>query len=373
MAQELISQGVALLPAEEFFDSESHPLAANRSAMVSLAPWIGFALLLIVELDLFRFNTRVMATRNHWWTALLAIENKRVVLFAAVCIGVFSWQTAVDLRREAALDFSRGRLLRWFPIHFAALALYGALGWLGIRVGAVESAYGGIWFVLFAASGLALFATWLTIVMPLRSWMTWFLRSRMAIVAGLVAGLAAFRAGDLVRAMWSPILWEPVREFTFRTAAALLRLVGENVAVDPAQHLIRTSKFGVKIAYPCSGLEGVGLIWVLVAFYFWSCRRELRFPHVLLLLPIATIAMFTLNAVRIAALVLIGGWRRDIALSGFHTATGWLYLDAVALGLVLVSRRVRFFTRDAAELPASKVSDEAAFLLLPPPPLWPEL
>ncbi|MBV8126598.1 MAG: hypothetical protein JO114_02910 [Planctomycetaceae bacterium] len=42
----------------------------------------------------------------------------------------------------------------------------------------------------------------------------------------------------------------------------------------------------------------------------------------------------------------VGTWvSADIAVGGFHSQAGWLAFNAIALGLVLVSRRSPFFTK----------------------------
>jgi hypothetical protein len=86
-------------------------------------------------------------------------------------------------------------------------------------------------------------------------------------------------------------------------------------------------------------LEGIGLISVFVAGYIWFCRRELRFPAALILLPIGVASIWFLNVVRIAALILIGGWSPRVAIDGFHTVAGWLFYTVAACGIVVVSRR----------------------------------
>ena len=81
--------------------------------------------------------------------------------------------------------------------------------------------------------------------------------------------------------------------------------------------------------------------------YLWFFRERLRFPQAWLLIPLGTVVIWLANVVRIAALVAIGTWvSADIAAGGFHSQAGWLAFNAVALGLVLVSRRMRFFAKD---------------------------
>ncbi len=70
------------------------------------------------------------------------------------------------------------------------------------------------------------------------------------------------------------------------------------------------------------------------------------------------LSIWLLNSVRIAALILIGGWDQDIALKGFHSAAGWIFFNLVAVGLVWTSSQSRLLMQapagDRAENPATK-------------------
>jgi len=54
---------------------------------------------------------------------------------------------------------------------------------------------------------------------------------------------------------------------------------------------------------------------------------------------------YLLNAVRIAALILIGDTgAREIAVGGFHSQAGWIAFNVVALGFSVAARRMPYFT-----------------------------
>jgi exosortase E/protease (VPEID-CTERM system) len=114
-------------------------------------------------------------------------------------------------------------------------------------------------------------------------------------------------------------------------------------------------------------------MWVFLAAYFWFSRRRLRFPQVLLLIPLGTVVIWFANTMRITLLILIGTWGwPQIALGGFHSQAGWLIFGAIALGLVAVSNRSRYFVKASAadertvKSGASKVrSNLAAPYLIP--------
>jgi exosortase E/protease (VPEID-CTERM system) len=63
--------------------------------------------------------------------------------------------------------------------------------------------------------------------------------------------------------------------------------------------------------------------------------------------------------------VIIGGWHTRLGVAGFHSVAGWLYLNAVALGVVLASRRFNFFVRSDAPGSTTPAGADASFYLLP--------
>src|SRR5262249_4955353 len=119
---------------------------------------------------------------------------------------------------------------------------------------------------------------------------------------------------------------------------------------DPASFIIGTQAFRVRIAPDCSGYEGIGLIWVFLGVYLWLSRHELRFPRALLVLPLATVVIWFVNAVRITALVALGTWgSRAVALGGSPSQAGWVAFNAVALATVVLVQRLRFFHRASSD------------------------
>jgi exosortase E/protease (VPEID-CTERM system) len=74
-------------------------------------------------------------------------------------------------------------------------------------------------------------------------------------------------------------------------------------------------------------------------------RKECHFPRSFVLLPLGVTLIFLLNAVRIAALILIGSaGAQQIALGGFHSQAGWISFCAVGVGFCFVTQRVPWFT-----------------------------
>ena len=173
-------------------------------------------------------------------------------------------------------------------------------------------------------------------------------RSWGLILAALAVGAAACWAGRLTGAVLGPL-----NSATLGCVRLVLAVVCRDAVFEPGRGVVGTGAFAVEVAPECSGYEGIGLIWVFLSAYLWFCRRSLKFPQALWLLPIGTAVIWLANVARIVALIAVGTWvSPKVALGGFHSQAGWLAFNAVALGLVLVSRRLRVFAADG-ERPGS--------------------
>jgi len=105
------------------------------------------------------------------------------------------------------------------------------------------------------------------------------------------------------------------------------------------------------------------MMLLFLAGHLYMSRHTLRFPNVLVLIPLALLAIWLLNAVRVALLMVMGtAWSPEIAVQGFHSGAGWLNLTLVALATVWATRRFAWFTRQQAAL-ATPLSDDDILLL----------
>jgi exosortase E/protease (VPEID-CTERM system) len=79
------------------------------------------------------------------------------------------------------------------------------------------------------------------------------------------------------------------------------------------------------------------------------------------------VLLFLLNAVRIAALIVIGhAGAKDIAIKGFHSQAGWIAFNFVAFGFSAAARRLPWFSKDTVEpaaTPAETYNPATAYLL----------
>jgi exosortase E/protease (VPEID-CTERM system) len=177
----------------------------------------------------------------------------------------------------------------------------------------------------------------------------------------LAAAVAASAAIPLTEG-----LWRPASRLTFTLVQLFLRPFVAQMAVYPEILRLGTPRFAVTIADQCSGLEGIGLLLAFSIVWLVLFRDEVRFPHALALVPAGLVCLFLLNAVRIAALILIGdAGARDIAMGGFHSQAGWIAFNSVAFGLCVAARRLPWISAHPARREASveSGSNAAAYLI----------
>jgi exosortase E/protease (VPEID-CTERM system) len=325
--------------------------------------WGGLILLLLAELVALTlpFDPRGNLAQKGFWggfiyTAQLGIRPTFITTVAAAIF--FSWPI---LRQEfrTVLDESPDRITSagWFTAHLALLVLL----ILGTRAQAIDlksiDAWEG-WLLLWIVLSVAALATWLFSAMPPRFYVRWIVRSRSAMLTAVAVGLASYGLGN-----WMQELWGLLQHATFQMVATVLGLLGQAAVNRPDQFVLGTTRFAVRITAHCSGLEGVGLTCAFIGIYLWTNRRQLSFPGALILLPVGAVSIWVLNSIRIAALILIGNWNRDVALKGFHSAAGWIFFNLVAVGLVWASSKYGLFVKATENEPPT--ANPASGYLLP--------
>jgi exosortase E/protease (VPEID-CTERM system) len=224
-------------------------------------------------------------------------------------------------------------------VHFPFLAL--VVLWLG-----------------FALAGI------IVLCLAFAPWHVWRDASR---TLGMVWAYALAAAGLAACAMeWTQTLWAPTAFVTFDLVRLVLAPILPTLRSDPANLILFTPNFAIQVSDICSGLEGVGLMLAFCGAWLVYCRREFIFPRALLLVPAGLLLIFSLNVLRIAALVLIGdAGFTDVAVYGFHSQAGWIAFNCAACGIALVSRRSAWLQRSAAQDAAVRADNPTAAYLLP--------
>jgi len=248
-------------------------------------------------------------------TAELFGPRRRIALaLNAICFGLLFWLTAQLLAVA-------GRAKAPSPLLMAAYLLLAA-----------ACAFSLLWAAL-----------------PQAAWKQLGPRAGQVLGAGLLVGALAWGAG-----LASGLLWDHMQRVTLYLVFSLMLPFSDRLAFAPDEALIGTETFLVEVAPECSGIEGIGLITVVMGVFLWSARQRLRFPRALWLLPTAIGLVFFFNAVRIALLIAVGVYvSPEVALSGFHSKAGWLFFCAIALGLIALAQRSRSLQRPELQLTAA--------------------
>jgi len=346
------------------FENRNYHTIENPKSLVAtrrLGPVIALVLLLLAEvLGLtYRFDGQGLVEGGRWWSPLVAYLRylpQTVMAMAAAALVFGGPRLWAGLNSpEPELGSTRGR---------TTLLVIGHLGSFAILVGLTAAVWEGrfgkssmapVWIMAWLTMVVSTLGFWLAAVVPASAWRELARGGVGALSAAIAFGTLAILAGKLTVGLWGPLTGA-----TFWMVKLLLSVGFSGVVADPANQVLGTTGFQVEIAAECAGFEGIGLIWVFLGAYLWAFRRSLRFPQAFCLLPIGTVVMWLANAIRIALLITIGSLGSPaVALGGFHSQAGWLAFNAVALGLVVVSRKAQVFQRSEDSMTVSATSAES--------------
>ena len=250
----------------------------------------------------------------------------------------------------------------WYYLaaHVAAMCAFAALSahLFGSARGPLDDAIAVLWI----ATGVVAIAAAAFFFVPPRS-----LRDLLRNTGSAWIYAAAAACATPVFALTGKHLWQPATAATFHLAKFFLWPFVSTVTADPSARILGTPKFSVRIAPSCSGLEGMGLMLVFGALWLAFFHRDFRFPRALLLIPVGMGLIFLLNAVRIAALIMIGNaGAGNIALGGFHSQAGWIVFNLLALAMASLASRIPWLSsRPQSGVVARRTIDNptAAYLL----------
>ena len=322
---------------------------------------LGLVTLLVAELlyVTLHFDSQVLDQASSPWLRAVAWSPQylRVAITVAVVTLLLRGSRLAAALFVQARTASRSVRLGWLAVHLGALVLFVLVSTV-VFDPVVANRHAAMWVIAWFTLGAATIVAWALALVPHPIALPEAVRSRALIGLAFVLGSCAWLSGYL-----SEALWRPLAQFTFALVGGMLAVIYPQVVSNPEKLTLGTPTFKVVIAPECSGYEGIGLVLSFLIIYLWIFRRELRFPAVLLVLPIGVVIAWTANALRIVALIAIGtsGWRA-IALGGFHSQAGWLAFNAIALGFVVVLNRGRFFMKAVASAEARDVDTTSAYL-----------
>ena len=262
---------------------------------------------------------------------------------------VFTWPASLELIRSAAADSdSEPECNRALLVHIVIAALL--IGWSSIAFRYVSTPATAVasnlvrFALLVAAVGSILLA-----LASSRLWLQWYSAGRTGIAIGASFGFAVWIVKFLVRSAW----WS-ADGATLYGSYLILWLFGQHPTIGMHRHLLGVPGFKVQVTSECAGLEGVVLVALLTGLYLWLWRKELRFPAVLVLIPIGIAASWLLNMGRIAILVVLWVHHPVFAEKVFHSVAGWVLFNLIGVGLIAASNGFDVFRADGA----NRVTDE---------------
>lgn len=328
------------------------PIQADtwRTSAPGLLPWrIGvFAALLVTELLLISARTPHLALYDSSGLPGLIFDLGRwkariFVTLAVVCLLFWQGRSKGEIEQISAKLDGHGIDWRWLFSHLATMLLFGSLT-SALFENRFRGSQADLLVVAWAAIGAV--SVWLGAIafLPVDFW-----KAVWKSTSDLWAYIGVLVVGGSALASCTKPLWRVMAQGTVWLSSVMLRALPIGATVDWPSATMRAGKFALRIAPACSGYEGIGLILAFTAAWLWFFRKEWRFPHALVLIPLGIATIWIFNAIRVTALMLIGSAvSPEIAMQGFHSHAGWITFNIVALGTCLAARRI-----PALSLPSS--------------------
>ena len=202
------------------------------------------------------------------------------------------------------------------------------------------------------------------ILFPLKSLSEWALKNRVLTIFILVITMLTIHQEwiEAIVNFWSDLLLQP----TLDIALQVTQVMGLDAHLLPhGEHgpMFGTNRFVVEIWPACSGYEGMALMIALLATYCFLQQDQLRINRALWIIPLASLAMFVLNGIRIAVLIAIGHfYSPQLALNGFHVVGGWLNLLILLVASLVTLNTFPYFLKNPL-LPKVQRVEDLPFLL----------
>jgi exosortase E/protease (VPEID-CTERM system) len=293
----------------------------------------------------------VVRAAQHW-------GFRFAVAFAAAVL-VFGWVRAAPQLKSVDLLVRTTRVnARWVLVHILSIAVLVPVTYLLYREGTTVLPLLVALWAIFGASAV------LAGSLAMMPWPLW--RDTARSLGGTWLYAASVALLGIIAWQWSERLWAPTAGLTFDLVRRILLPIIPTLTADASTRILATDRFAVEISEACSGFEGMSLILAFTVAWLLYFRREYLFPRALLLIPAGLAAMFVLNVLRIAVLMLIGyAGFPDVASYGFHSQAGWIAFNSVACGLAFLSRRSSWFNRTASQsgVPAAADNPTAVYLM----------
>lgn len=339
-----------------------------------------FLVVLLVELIVITVNFEVPVTNAPdsgkmdnlagWLFIFTRVYWQVAVWVICACLFVLAPHYKTILN-EFVICLQGYRWLAWLMIHLLIFAAFLTVTSI-IFEQPPDPAYLTIpWFSIWISMAGATLALWLLALAPYNFWQGLMHDNRTRLLFGVLLGVCVWTIIEMFAHQEAPLaqkdLWLFFGGITLQIVYWLLSWFYNDLIYQPDSLIVGTASFPVEISHLCSGIEGILLITLFLAIYMWLFRRDLRFPQSLWLFPLGILAIWLANAVRIALLIAVGSsFSREVAEKGFHTHAGWIAFTLIAMGAIILSHRMRFFSVHQRGLVNSSNEATLATALLAP-------
>jgi exosortase E/protease (VPEID-CTERM system) len=325
-----------------------------------LRPLVALALLTVEYLAIsLVFDARQLATGN---AALARLSWVGLAGPSIVAFGTALWMLGGSQIRQALRtipSMPTSRIWARIAIHLGCFVLFFLMTALLFSGGEPPPGSPYVWASLWALTGLLNVGSLIPIAFGTRRLIRLIRELATPLMMATLLGFLAMGAG-----LTTLSLWRQLNAITLNSVASILSWLVSPIYFEPEKLSVGTPEFWVHVAPICSGYEGIGLIVVFLSAYLAVFHKRLRFPNVLVVLPVAVVLVWVFNVLRIVALILLGHfWSPEIAIGGFHSKAGWLVFCAVALGATWLTQRVPWFAAEGRQRSLSAQNPSAPFLL----------
>ena len=308
--------------------------------------WKDFTSLHFLNSDCDTINSNFKIKKLYFLTSFVKFS-----VFAGLLWVIFNGKNLyLDLKNLTAPFVTSSKIILLTGIHLAAFLVMVALnGYKESFCVFSANLHPNTIIIAFLSSGIIYTASTILLFAPVVFWFNYFKKnlkqlSMLMIFMWTLAYLATFHSFNLT--FFEKHLHYILFPITAGLVISILDLLHFPTSSDLTLHQISINEFSVEITPKCLGYEGVVIVMLVLSVYFYFNRNRLNFPNILLIYPLISTILFLLNSLRIAVLLIIGAQiSPDIAILGFHSASGWFELLTI-LGLsILLVNKSPFFSK----------------------------
>jgi exosortase E/protease (VPEID-CTERM system) len=326
-----------------------------------LGAWSALA---AVELLTLQFSPRLPDVWDVWPVIGVANAIIKIGVLSLAIFALISWPKRKEILRELSNTGDDIHTIAAATVSISAVLLALVIrGYLAANPGTgtdtalASFAYAGA--ILTGVTAL------LFVAAPMPFWRFVMNHCRLEFILALVFGVFGLLVGEFLNrargSFFSEEAWAELSHATLQLSYWIAKTLDSGTFMDESTRVLGAGNFSVQIFAACSGYEGMILISVFLIGYVLLFRKSLRFPNVLVLFPLAMAAIWILNSVRIALLVLLGAHvSPDIALGGFHSQFGWISFLLIAITIMTIAQRIEFFGVTAHSASAANAARPSA-------------